>query len=84
MMVMYRSGLFLASDKEKLDRLFGMALLDNRTYHRLVHDRDRSLLAEYGISEDVQDRIVSIHADNLSQLAQDLMPSFAPAAHQMV
>lgn len=59
-----------AGEKQKLDRLFGLALLDKALCHRLVTERDRSLLAEFGISTETQNWLGVVPATSLMDLAR--------------
>lgn len=59
-----------ASEKQKLDRLLGSALLDQNLCRRLVAERDDSLLSEYGISTETQNWLRVVPADSLADLAR--------------
>jgi len=60
-------------EEQRLDQLLGTALLDEDVCHRLVNQRDHSLLTAYGLSEETQRWLRSVHADNLVELAQAIV-----------
>lgn len=61
------------SDFERLDDLIGLALLDSNLRERLVVQRDRSLLSSFGLSEHVQDWLLSIKASTLKDFAEAIL-----------
>jgi hypothetical protein len=67
------------NEKQRLDRLFGSALIDKALCHRLVSERDNSLLAEYGISAETQNWLRYVPASSLADLAR-AVSSQSPAA----
>jgi hypothetical protein len=64
-----------SEEVSRLERLFGAALLDDTLCERLVRERDRSLLVEFGISPRVQSWLCATRADTLPELARALLPA---------
>jgi hypothetical protein len=63
-------GYLLSRDEQKrLNRLLTSALLDDSICHRLVYERDRALMSEYGLALDTQHWLCSIEADSLTAFA---------------
>ncbi len=62
--------LFHQSERERLDNLIGLALLDPEICERLVNKRDPSLLSTFGLSKQMQDWLKSLNASTLKELAQ--------------
>jgi hypothetical protein len=60
-------------ERQRLDHLMGIALLDNDVCDRLVNQRDDSLLSAFGLSEDTQKWLGTIKADSLVELAQAIV-----------
>ena len=63
------------SDRERLDNLIGLALLDSKLCERLVVNRDRSLMSSFGLSEQAQEWLVNIKASTLKDFAQAIVAS---------
>ena len=61
------------SERERLDNLLGLALLDNKVCEQLVVKRDTSLLAAFGLSEDTQRWLSGIKANTLKEFARAVM-----------
>lgn len=61
------------AEKQRLDTLMGTALLDEAVRHRLVRERDSSLLAAFGLSKETQVWLRSIEAGSLTELAQAIV-----------
>ena len=61
------------SDRERLDNLIGLALLDSKICERLVVKRDRALLTTFGLSEQAQDWLMGIKASTLKDFAQAIV-----------
>ncbi len=61
------------SERERLDNLLGLALLDQGICEQLVAQRDTSLLAAFGLSEDTQRWFMRIKASTLKELAQGVL-----------
>jgi hypothetical protein len=66
------------SERERLDNLIGLALLDNEVCERLVTKRDRALLSAFGLSEQTQDWLKNITASTLKELAQAIVEATRP------
>ena len=60
-------------EKQRLDNLMGIALLDTDVRARLLEDRDESLLTAFGLSEEMRARMQSVSATTLVELAQALV-----------
>jgi hypothetical protein len=75
-MLLSRTTLMNAEQMRRLDQLFGAALLDDSIRQRLVSQRDDALLADFGLSSDLQSRLSNIPASSLVELAQGLLFSF--------
>ncbi len=76
-MLLETTTLIHADQMQRLDQLFGAALLDDDICHRLVSQRDPALLADYGLSSDLKVRLSNIQATSLVELAQGLLRSFS-------
>ncbi len=60
-------------EKQRLDNLMGVALLDEDICHRLVSERDSSLLTAFGLSTETQMWLRDIQATTLAELAQAIV-----------
>jgi hypothetical protein len=60
-------------EKQRLDNLMGIALLDTDVRDRLVNKRDKSLLTDFGLSQETQNWIREINATSLIELAQAIV-----------
>ena len=60
-------------EKQRLDNLMGIALLDADIRDRLVNKRDASLLTAFGLSQDTQSWLQEITAHSLAELAQAIV-----------
>ncbi len=60
-------------EKQRLDNLMGIALLDADIRDRLVNKRDSSLLTAFGLSQDTQHWLQEIKAHSLAELAQAIV-----------
>ncbi len=65
--------IFNQSERERLDSLIGLALLDDAVCEQLVTKRDTSLLSMFGLSKQTQDWLKSIKANSLKELAQRIV-----------
>lgn len=65
------------SERERLDDLLGLALLDNTICEQLVVKRDPSLLRTFDLSEDTQRWLVGIQASTLKEFAQAIVAASA-------
>lgn len=66
------------SDRDRLDNLIGLALVDQGVHDRLIVRRDRSLLDDFELSEDTRDRLTAIHANSLKEFAQAIVSESVP------
>ena len=60
-------------EKQRLDNLMGVALLDADIRDRLVNKRDLSLLDAFGLSKETQNWLQEIKAHSLTELAQAIV-----------
>jgi hypothetical protein len=72
---MPRSGAssFNQNQRDCLDNLFGMALVDPDVRERLLVRRDPTLLQAYNLSKDTQDWLETIQANTLTEFAQAVL-----------
>jgi hypothetical protein len=61
------------TERERLDNLVGLALLDNKACEQLVTKRDPFLLSAFGLSEQTQNWLRGIKASTLRDLAQAIV-----------
>ena len=61
------------TERERLDNLLGLALLDNKVCEQLVVKHDTSLLAAFGLSEDTQRWLAGIKASTLKEFARAVL-----------
>ncbi len=69
---------FSQSERERLDNLIGLALLDNQVCEQLVTKRDPTLLSVFGLSKQTQDWLKSLQAGTLKELAQLIVAATKP------
>jgi hypothetical protein len=72
------------SERDRLDDLLGLALLDNKVCEQLVVKRDVSLLAAFNLSEDTQRWLKGIKANTLKEFAQAVLTACNAAGGRMV
>ena len=60
-------------EKQRLDNLMGVALLDTDIRNRLVNERDKSLFTAFGLSEKTQQWLHEIQARTLNELARAIV-----------
>ena len=60
-------------EKQRLDNLMGLALLDESIQNRLLKERDSSLLAAFGLSDETQGWLRTVKATSLFELAQAII-----------
>jgi len=60
-------------EKQRLDSLMGVALLDDDVRYRLVNERDSSLLSAFGLSKETQSWLREIKAGTLAEFAQAIV-----------
>lgn len=60
-------------ERQRLDNLMGIALLDADVRDRLVNQRDDSLLTAFGLSNETKNWLHAIQADTLVELAQEIV-----------
>ncbi len=61
------------SERERLDNLMGLALLDQSVRDRLLVKRDPALLDAFDLSEDTRRRLAAVQAGSLKELAQAIV-----------
>ena len=64
------------TEKDRLDNLLGLALLDHSVCDQLVIQRDPSLLAAFGLSDDTRRWLTNIQANSLKELAQAVLAAW--------
>lgn len=67
--------LIATDDLTRLDRLFGLALLNQNFRDRLLVERDEHLLEEFNVTEPVRRWFCQLPANSLSELAQHVVES---------
>ena len=60
-------------ERERLDNLIGLALLDGKICERLVIQRDPALLSSFDLAERTQDWLKVVPATTLTELAQAIV-----------
>jgi hypothetical protein len=60
-------------EKQRLDYLLGVALLDREICDRLVKERDESLLKAFGLSEATRGWLHLLKVNTLDELAQAIV-----------
>jgi len=60
-------------EKQRLDNLMGLALLDENIQVRLLKERDSSLLMAFGLSDETQHWLRGVKATSLVELAQAII-----------
>jgi hypothetical protein len=67
-------GFLLSHDeKQRIDHMMGSALLDDKLCHRLVKDRDTSIMSAFNLSSETQRWLCSIRASSLDEMAQAIV-----------
>ena len=60
-------------EKQRIDRMMGSALLDEKLCRRLVRDRDTSVMSAFNLSAETQRWLCSIRAESLDEMAQAIV-----------
>src|SRR5512136_489988 len=63
------------SEREQLDSLMGLALLDQNVRNRLIVDHDPTLLDAFNLPDDTRHQLSSIRANTLKEFAQAVVAS---------
>jgi hypothetical protein len=58
------------SERQRLDNLIGMALLDTGVREQLVTKRDDGLLSAFGLSQETKDWLKALKVSSLVELAE--------------
>ena len=66
------------SERDRLDNLLGLALLDKNVCEQLVVERDPSLLDAFDLSKDTQRWLTNIKASTLKDLAKAVLAASNP------
>ncbi len=66
------------SERDDLDNLLGLALLDQSVRYRLLVQRDPTLLDAFGLSEDTRRWLASVQASTLKEFAQAIVAESMP------
>ena len=61
------------TERERLDNLLGLALLDNKVCDQLVTQRDPSLFGAFDLSESTRRWLISLKASTLKELAEAIV-----------
>lgn len=67
------------SERERLDNLIGLALLDTKICEQLVVKRDNALLSAFGLSEQTLTWLRDVKATTLKDLAQAIVAATKPS-----
>ncbi len=65
------------SEREQLDSLMGLALLDNNVRERLIVQHDPALLDAFDLPDDTRRELSRIQADTLKEFAQAVVAASA-------
>jgi hypothetical protein len=71
------------SERDCLDNLMGQALLDQGVRHRLLVQRDPTLLDALDLSEDTRRWLASVQASTLKEFAQAIVAESTPYRERM-
>ncbi|SRR5258708_15811869 len=66
------------SERERLDDLLGLALLDPGVRERLLVQRDPSLLEAFNLSNDTQQSLANARVSTLQEFAQTIVAAAIP------
>lgn len=66
------------SERDRLDNLMGLALLDHDVQDRLLVQHDPSLLDAFNLSDDTRQWLGSIQVSSLKELAQAIVAASMP------
>ena len=66
------------TERERLDNLLGLALLDNKVCEQLVAQRDPSLFRAFDLSETTRRWLSSLKANTLKELAEAIVAASTP------
>lgn len=60
-------------ERQRLDNLMGLALLDENVCDRLIIERDETLMKAFGLSTETQTWLRGVEATSLTELAQAII-----------
>mgnify|MGYP007022262673 CR=1 FL=1 len=63
-------------ERQRLDNLMGLALLDENVCDRLIIERDETLMKAFGLSTETQTWLRGVEATSLTELAQAIISGF--------
>lgn len=66
------------SERDRLDKLMGLALLDQGVRHRLLVQHDPKLLDAFDLSEDTRRWLATVQASTLKEFAQAIVAEAMP------
>jgi hypothetical protein len=66
------------SERERLDDLMGLALLDQDVRERLIVQHDTSLFDAFGLSEETRHWLASLRVNTLKEFAQAIVAASNP------
>ena len=69
---------FSTIERERLENLLGMALLDHDIQDQLIVQRDPSLFDHFGLSDETQSWLTTIPVGSLKELAQAILDASVP------
>lgn len=68
------------SERDRLDNLMGLALVDQKIRDRLLVQHDPSLLDDFDLSDDTRHLLISVGAHSLREFAQAIIKAAVPAS----
>jgi len=71
------------SERDRLDNLIGLALVDQRVHDRLLVQHDPSLLDDFDLSDDTRHWLTGVRASTLKEFAQAIVNA-SVRPHRMV
>lgn len=63
-------------EKKRLDNMLGAALLSDAVQHRLVEERDETLMDAFGLSESTKQWLCEIEAGSLTEIASAVVKAY--------
>jgi hypothetical protein len=69
----WRQHTLSSSERDRLDNLMGLALLDQNVLDRLLVKRDPALLDAFDLSEDTRHRLAAVQVGSLKEFAQAIV-----------
>jgi hypothetical protein len=66
------------NERERLDNLIGLALVDSSIRDRLMVQHDRSLVDAFNLTDETRQRLSNTRAGSLQELAQSMLGASKP------